>query len=157
MLCKAAITHSRSMVPVHEPPPQVSLVVQTSPSLQLPVTFEWTQPRNGLHASAVHWLLSLQLSGPGEVQAPVAGLQVSLPLHRLPSSQTTGVPLHVPPLQTSPVVQSSPSSQLALLLVNTQPTPGTQASLVQALPSSQPATTHAPAQHICPAVHAESR
>src|SRR6185436_4267721 len=137
MLCKAAITHSMSMLPTHVPLPQVSPVVQASPSLQLPVMFEWTQPRNGLHASSVHCSPSLQLSGPGDTQAPVAGLQVSLPLQRLPSSQVTGVPVHEPPPQLSPVVQRSPSSQLLELLVNTQPAPGTQASVVHGLKSSQ--------------------
>ena len=55
--------------------------------------------------------------------------------------QTLKLPLHFPDLQTSPLLQARPSSQLALLAVCAQPLsptpkPGKQASSVHGLPSS---------------------
>ena len=53
-------------------------------------------------------------------------------MHGFPSSHTTVVPaLHVPPLQTSPVVHLLPSLQLAVLFVYLQPDVGSQLSFVQ--------------------------
>jgi hypothetical protein len=72
-------------------------------------------PVAGLHASAVHALLSLQVSGVPEVHVPL--WQVSSPLHTLPSVQdepfATGVLAQpVAALQES-AVQALPSSQLS--------------------------------------------
>ena len=99
--------------------------------------------------------------------------QISVPLHRLPSSwpaqslvcwqaQVLLPPTHEPPLQESPAVQPLPSSQLAVLLVKTQPDVLLQLSLVHALPSShtvadvplQPPPAHAsPVVQASPSVH----
>ena len=54
-------------------------------------------------------------------------------VHRSPSSQSITVPLQLPLLQTSPVVQASPSSQGLLLNVNVHPLSGSQESVVQGL------------------------
>jgi hypothetical protein len=80
---------------MHAPRLQVSLVVQASPSSQAATLFVFRQP--------------------------VAGSQLSS-VQRLPSSQLGGAPpTHAPALQVSLVVQASPSSQAAALLVFTQP------------------------------------
>ncbi len=58
-----------------------------------------------------------------------------------------GVPSQAPPLQTSPLVQLLPSSQLSVLWGLSQPWRGSQTSSVQTLPSSQssvPVATQAP-------------
>src|SRR5262249_51683972 len=49
--------------PWQVPPPQVSFVVQASPSLQGPVLFECVQPVPELHPSSVHTLVSSQFGG----------------------------------------------------------------------------------------------
>src|SRR5262245_17374278 len=67
------------------------------------------QPATGSQVSIVQGSLSSQLSGTPGSHVP-DGLHVSVPLQTLPSSQTTGVPLHVPARQTSPVVHALPSS-----------------------------------------------
>ena len=77
----------------------------------------------------------------------------------LPSLQTTGVPAwQLPPPQMSPAVQASPSSQAAVLLVCTQPEPGTQESSVHGLLSLQfkaPAPAwQVPPEHVSPVVQA---
>jgi hypothetical protein len=76
--------------PLQVPPPQVSPVVHALPSLQGLVLSEWAHPVSALHESLVHGLLSSQPSA--------------------------GPPLHVPPLQTSFVVQALPSSHAFALL-----------------------------------------
>ena len=75
--------------PVHVPPPQVSFVVQASPSLHEAALSTCTQHVPGLHESSVQ---------------------------TLPSSQFGALPTQTPPLQASAVVQSLPSSQTAVLL-----------------------------------------
>jgi hypothetical protein len=66
----------------HVPPEHVSFWVQRFPSSHGPVLFVKTHPVAGLHVSVVQ---------------------------ALPSLQTTGEPPHVPPVQTSPLVQALPS------------------------------------------------
>jgi hypothetical protein len=93
----------------HVPPPQVSSVVQASPSSQATVLFVKTHPDAGSHVSVVQGLSSLQ---------------------------TTAVPgWQAPAPQVSPVVHALPSSQAIVLFVKTHPVAGLQVSLVQTLPS----------------------
>ena len=68
-------------------------------------------------------------------------------VQRSPSSQSITVPLQLPLLQTSPVVQAFPSSQAVPLLtsINTHPVLGSQESTVQGLLSLQ--TIGDPATH----------
>src|SRR5439155_1599962 len=77
-------------------------------------------------------------------------------VHGLPSSQLSRAPVQEPPVQVSPVVHASPSSQGAALGVCTQPVSGRQASSVQTLPSSQLRgdPTHLPPAQVSPVVHA---
>jgi hypothetical protein len=68
-----------------------------------------------------------------------------------------GVPSHVPPMHTSPVVHQSPSSQPLVLFTWTQPVDGLQLSFVHGFPSLQlrrVGPTQAPAAHTSPVVHA---
>src|SRR5215510_1445723 len=70
------------------------------------------------------------------------------------SVQAPGVLTQAPPWHTS-VVQVSPSSQAAVLLVWTQPPTGSQLSSVQGLPSSQlnaGAPVQTPFWHVSPVV-----
>ena len=68
---------------------------------------------------------------------PVAGLQESA-VQTVPSLQLGGgPPTHAPLAHVSAVVQALPSSQGAVLLVNTQPNCGSQVSVVQGLRSLQ--------------------
>jgi hypothetical protein len=97
--------------PTHDPPLQVSTVVQASPSLHAAVLLALTQPVAGSQESSVQTLLSSQFSA--------------------------GPPMQAPPLQVSDVVQALPSSQASVLAVFTQPVTGSQVSSVQVLPSSQ--------------------
>src|SRR5206468_277402 len=97
--------------PLHDPPPQVSLVVQALPSLQEAVLFVWTHPVAGLQESSVQTLPSLQFGG--------------------------GPPLHDPAPQVSLVVEALPSLQEAVLFVWPHPVAGLQESSVQTLPSLQ--------------------
>ena len=74
---------------MHVPLAQVSLTVQAFPSSHVvPVSGVWTQPLLVLHVSVVQTLLS---------------------------SQSTVVPLHVPPAHVSFVVHAFPSSHAAVL------------------------------------------
>src|SRR5207245_5721070 len=70
--------------------------------------------------SLVHTTPSSQLGGVPFRQAPVLGSHVSRPLQKTLSSQTTGCPLQVPPLQVSSVVHLLLSSQGAVLGLLTQ-------------------------------------
>src|SRR5439155_908786 len=130
-----------------------------------------------LQESAVHGLLSLQLSAVPTVHDPF--WQVSLPLQRfpsaqevplraavcvqpktgsqaslvqgLPSSQLSGVPpVHVPFWQVSAPLQRVPSGQEVPLaaLVCWQPSRGSQESVVHGLPSLQ--SSAVPAVHVPP-------
>jgi hypothetical protein len=138
----------------HEPAKQLSPVVQASPSLQSAVLSVKVQPTARSHVSSVHGLLSLQgeMGSPSQAeflhvsplvqallssqllvvalvsQAPLTGLQKSA-VQGLPSSQVVAVPLQFLPLQTSPVVQASPSSQATAVVTSTarhSPLAGTQ-------------------------------
>jgi hypothetical protein len=92
----------------------------------------------------VQRLLSVQSSSPSHQHPgvtvcthPVCGLQLS-PVQPSPSSQLRGsLPRHVPFTQELAVVQTSLSSQEAVLSAWTQPDAGSQLSVVQTLPSSQ--------------------
>ncbi len=97
---------------LHNPPAQVSPVVQALPSLHAAVLLLWVQPSLASQASFVHGLLS---------------------------SQLTTDPLQVPVVQTSLAVQAVPSSQPvpSLTLLWVQPAMLSQASVVQAFPSLQ--------------------
>jgi len=87
---------------------------------------------------------------------PLARVHVSV-VHGLLSLQTSPVPLHEPPLQTSPVVQSLPSLQAFVLLTNTQPVAELQLSVVHTLLSLHTTAVpgwHVPPEHVSPVVHA---
>jgi hypothetical protein len=71
-----------------------------------------------------------------EKQLPVDGLQASS-VHALLSLQMTGVPWQAPPPHTSPAVHRRPSLQETLLLAWTQPVTVLQESSVQTLLSLQ--------------------
>jgi glyoxylate utilization-related uncharacterized protein len=117
--------------PRHDPPEQVSAVVQALPSLHGAVLLTWTQPLDGLQVSSVQPLPSLQLSG--------------------------GPPAHDPPEQVSAVVHALPSLHGAVLFVCTQPLDGLQLSSVQPLPSLQSGggpPTHDPLAHVSAVVQA---
>jgi hypothetical protein len=75
----------RAVPAVHAPLWQVSLPLQTLPSLhEVPFsTGVFVHPKTGSQLSVVQTLASLQLSGVPAVQIPL--WQVSLPLHTLPS------------------------------------------------------------------------
>src|SRR5438128_2193670 len=168
--------------PTHVPPEHVSLVVQALPSSHGTVLGACTQPETGSHESVVQTFPSSQASGgppwhaPSEhmsrvvqefpsshpavlgvmTQSPVAGSQESS-VQTLPSSQCRDWPMHLPPPQTSPVVQALPSSHGAVFGVWTQPLPESQESSVQGLPSSQSSDgppTHAPAAQVSAVVQA---
>jgi hypothetical protein len=142
-------------------------VVHAFPSSQVLVSSETYShsPVEGLQASSVQALLSLQVTAvpltqaPAEqtspvVQAlpslhafvssatyshkPVAGLQASS-VHGLLSLQlVVAPPTQAPPEQESPVVQGFPSSQAAVLLTDSHsPVAGLHASSVHAFPSLQ--------------------
>ena len=100
----------------------MSPVVHAFPSLQALVLFVNEQPVAGLHVSSVQGLPSLQT-------VPVPGWQL-------------------PPPQVSPDVQGLPSSQAAVLLVNTQPVAGLQVSVVHTFVSAQ--TTGVPGWQLPP-------
>jgi hypothetical protein len=161
---------------------QTSPVVQALPSLQGPVLFVCVQPVEGLQASVVQGLLSLQFGAappvhvPFEQTSPVVqalpSLQVAVllvcthPVALLHESLVQGLlssqfgaapPTQAPPEQVSPVVQALPSLQLAVLFVWVQPVAGLQASVVQGLLSLQFAAvppTQAPPEQVSPVVQA---
>ena len=99
---------------LHTPAVQVSPTVQALPSSQVPAAALCRQPLVLSQLSAVHGLLSLQL--------------------------TVAPAWHTPPPQRSPTVQVSPSLQVAVVAVWVQPLCGAQPSAVQGLLSSQPST-----------------
>ena len=111
----------------------------------------------------MHWSVSaqsallLQQLGTAACWQPVGETQVSL-VHALPSLQFVGEPgAQLPPLQVSPVVQASPSSHGALLLLWTHPVAGLQLSSVQTFPSLQFGAgppTQLPPLHVSLVVHA---
>jgi hypothetical protein len=162
-----------SGVPAHTPPEQTSPVVQFVPSLQVAVLGSLTQPIVESHESLVQGLPSLQTTAvpvhaPLEQTSPVVQALPSLQVfvlsvkvhtiepepaqlsvvHGLLSSQTNPIPAQSPPEQTSPNVQSFPSSHAAVLSMKRQdPFAGLQLSSVHAFPSLQ--TTGVPA-HVPP-------
>jgi hypothetical protein len=97
-----------------------------------------TQPVPGTHASEVHGLLSLHVTGPPAAQAPP--LHVSPVVQAFPSSQGAALLLWKHPVTGlhRSSVQTFPSLHVtAVVSVNTQPTAGTQVFAVQTLLSSQ--------------------
>ena len=124
----------------HAPAEQVSPVVQASPSSHGAVLLTLTQSAFGLQESSVQTFPSRHsLVGSGAFTQPLAESQESS-VQTFPSSQLGGAPpTHAPAEQVSPVVQASPSSHEAVLLVNTQPVfpASSQESSVQGLASSQ--------------------
>ena len=107
--------------PPQVPPEQVSLVVQAFPSSQGSELLAWVHPAAESHPSSVQALPSLQFGG--------------------------GPPTHTPPEQKSGVVHALPSLHAALLLLKTQPSPGSHVSVVHTLPSLHTGAappTHAP-------------
>ncbi len=159
-------------VPATQTPPlHASPTVQTLPSLQGAVLALLAQPAIGSQESSVQTLLSLQaLALPGtqtpalqasptvhtllSVQTaalatltqPLTGSQLSS-VHTLPSSQAIAFPAkHLLAAQTSPTVQTLPSSHGAELAECTQPLIALQLSVVQTFLSSQ--STAKPATHL---------
>jgi len=149
------------------PPAQVSGPVHALPSLHGLLFAVCEQPVTGEQLSSVQAFKSLQLSAapgvqtpalqtsavvhtlpsashntplaapPLKTQAPVSVLQLSA-VQGLLSLHTVNAPLtQAPTLQTSPVVQALPSLQPVEFATCVQPNVASQASLVQALPSSQ--------------------
>jgi hypothetical protein len=166
---------------VQTPPEQVSPVVQALPSSQEAVLLVWTQPVEVLQESLVHGFASLQFGADPPTHVPPE--QVSFVVQALPSSQEAVLlvwtqpvevlqeslvhgfaslqfradpPTHVPPEQTSPVVQALPSLQDAVLFVCTQPVAGLQESSVQAFASLQltAVPTQLPPEQVSPVVQA---
>ena len=133
-----------ALPPVHAPALHASPVVQASPSEHaLPLTLVCTQPFVGWHTSLVQPLLSSHAFGLEPLHAPP--LQTSLVVHTLPSSQAApAFALCAQPLFLSQlsVVQGSPSPQ-----ANFAPDlqlPDAHASLaVQASPSEHLAPVNA--------------
>ena len=79
-------------------------------------------------------------------------------VHGLVSSQLWGLPLQLPPEQTSLEVQALPSLQPSVELAKVQPPLGSQLSVVQGLPSLQARSlpgTHWPLAHRSPWVQTE--
>src|SRR5262249_39134486 len=115
------------------------------------------QPVSGSHTA--FWQAVLAHGSGVASQAPVAGLQCSMPLQMLPSpalqiaagDPAEIVPTHLPPTQPSTSVHMFPSSQAAVLGVCTHASAGrsavaSQLSSVQTFASSQLSgvMTHAP-------------
>jgi len=149
--------------PKQAPALQVSTVVQLSPSSQLTALLLWLHPEADRHTSSVHRLPSSQFGGGPPTHTPALqlslivqrspsahstllfecmhpedGLQVSV-VQTFPSSQLKGAPpMQAPAVQTSLVVQISPSSQVATLLTCTHaPVAPSQISSVHGLASLQ--------------------
>jgi len=120
---------------ITQPPPSVwQLASQPSPALWFPSS----------HVSGASTTSLPQQGAMGEYTQPVAGLQESA-VQGSPSAQVRlPVGEQVPPLHTSPVVQTYPSLQPRELFVKTQPVAGLQASVVHTSPSSQDRVPVAP-------------
>jgi hypothetical protein len=130
-------------LPLQVPPLQTSFAVHLLPSSQVAVLAAWVQPVVLAQASSVHGLLSSQLTVAGPAHTPplhtspavhglaslqtavlftcahpVVASQLSL-VHALLSSHEIALPAkHLPPLHRSPLVQTEPSSQAPVLLLN---------------------------------------
>src|SRR3990172_1871560 len=136
-LCgSVTISSMRSLIdlirlPVHTPLMHVSLNVAGFPSSQALLLFVFVHPLIESQASSVHIL---------------------------PSSQKSGEPdVHIPPLQTSIVVQTFPSSQRLLLFVFVHPLTESHVSSVHTLPSLQKLgapDVHTPSLQMSPKVQA---
>ncbi len=122
-------------------PSQTSWLSQSSLLSQqvgMPVCTHMPLPMLLSQLSAVQTMKSLHVGGVPALHAPVRALQSSTPLQNALSSQTTGVPAHAPPLQTSPVVHLLSSSHDDVLLECPQvPVVVLQTSSVQTLSSLQ--------------------
>src|SRR6266480_1796287 len=113
----------------HSPVESLQVSTPLHASLSSHWAFELQQPSIGvllhasvatLQASLVQTTPSSQLGGSPFTQRPVFGSHVSGPSQKTPSSQTTGCPMQLPPLQVSSVVQLLSSSQGAVLGLLTQ-------------------------------------
>jgi len=124
------------------------LLVHGFPSLQGAVLWTFRHPKPGTQLSSVQGLPSLQFNVVPETQE--LATQVSMPLHTLPSSQSTsatqqpgtGVPgVHRPdwhdssPLQSKPSVQDVPSGSW---LVAQAPAPLQESGFVQFVLADEP-------------------
>ena len=148
--------------PTHEPPEHPSLGVHTLPSVHGAPLAKCRQPLVLLQSSSVQGLLSSQSSGTEPTQLPAvhtswvvqafASLQAAVlaswvqpavlsqasVVQGLLSLQLAGLePTHAPPEHASLVVHTLLSLQDAVLLVDLQPLPMTQLSLVHGLLSLQ--------------------
>jgi len=115
----------------------------------------WTHaPVVDVHVSRVHATLSLQFTGVPGLHPP--GVHTSVPLQRFASGHRSVPRWHAPPAHTSPSVHERVSSHGRVLSRCVQPL-APHASSVHGLPSSQPAVTQLPAQHVCAPVQLVSR
>jgi len=137
------------LLPLHAALWQVSVCVQALPSSQASVFATNLQPLPVSHESVVQTLPSVHVAAPGAFTQPFALSQESS-VHALPSSHWIAVPAwQLPPLQVSPPVHLLPSSQARLLNAFLQPVVVEQESVVHGFPSSQvvPVPLHAPSLH----------
>jgi hypothetical protein len=166
--------------PTHDPPAHASPVVHELPSSHGALLFTCVQPVAGSQPSSVHPFASLQSTGSltqlwltqrsfvvhwsvsahceSRLQHPAvvscwhpSGATQESTVHAFPSSQSgAGPPTQAPPAHWSFVVHALPSLHGAMLFVWVQPVAGSQASVVQTLPSLQsgpgPPTQAPPAQ-----------
>ncbi len=171
----------RGLAVTHRPPRHWSPRVQASLSVHGLVLTVLLQPSLGSQESVVQPLASLQsVAAPGRqappwhasppVQAllsehgavlfvitqPLAASQLSS-VHGLPSLQAMAWPgTHLPLLQVSPLVHTSPSLQGVVLSDLLQPPAASQISVVHGLPSSQGLALtglHTPKVQVSPVVH----
>ncbi len=167
-------------LPEQPPPPQVSPVVQALPSSHGSALAAKTQlPLPGLQLSVVQGFLSSQLTALPAAQSPllhaspcVQGLLSSQlavfaeKMHELSrqassvqglsSLQNLPIPLQIPPLQTSPLLQGLPSSHAAALALCWQPRLESHLSSVQGFLSLQSMAwpLQAPPAHASPTLQA---
>ena len=162
--------HTTLDVPAQTPAVQVSLVVHALLSLQGVLSAAGVRPHLPVAgAQVLSWHSTPLDPHVTTVAASTTHLfdaQISVPLHRLPSSNLAQsaliehaqlpVPgLHEPLLHLSPVVHALPSSHARAFAANTQPSVLSQESVVHGLPSSQvmvPVPVQTPAAHVSPVV-----
>ena len=156
-----------TLPPRQTPPPHLSPLVHTLPSLQAAALLVWLQPVFKSHKSSVHGLSSshcaflplphtpaLQASfwvqpspssqlvaSSGACTQPVLSSQESV-VQLFLSSQSAFVPTHFPPAQWSSLVHAFPSVHTFAVGACVQLPSAPQSSFVHGSPSSQSATTH---------------
>jgi hypothetical protein len=130
-------SESVDVAPTHAPLVHVNVV-----RLRVRVPLSAQASANPPHAPQSPRMGGPQSTSPTQpVQTFAASSHTAEPLHGLP-----GV-VHAPALQTSAPLQNAPSSHDAVFGAFTQPL-APHVSSVHALPSSQPAATHAPLQQV---------